>query len=134
MKGSLALAVVIAAAGCRQKAAPAPTPSPPTGNTAYVGPATPTDAAAAPTPTPAVGDPADAASRAYDRLDFEQARALALQVLATRPGDVRMLRLVVSSACMLGDVDQARAYWSKLPPRDQDQMSVRCTRYGIKLQ
>ena len=125
----LALAVALAVPACHASSAPAPSvaqPSAPTGNTAYVGPATPADAAPASPLT-------DQANRSYDRGDYEEARRLALEVLATRPDDVRMLRLVVSAACVLGDPDQARAYVAKLPPRDRDQMTRRCARYGVTL-
>ena len=43
-----------------------------------------------------------------------------------------MLRIVVSSACFMGDPDKAQKYWSMLgDERDRAQMAVRCGRYGI---
>jgi hypothetical protein len=44
-----------------------------------------------------------------------------------------MMRIVVSTSCMMGDEDQARRYYGSLPERDKMQMATRCDRYGIKL-
>jgi hypothetical protein len=76
----------------------------------------------------------DEANRLYDKMDYEAAMTHALSVLEREPGDVRMLRVVVSSACQLGDADKARQYWTQLPPHDQNQMNRRCQRYGITFQ
>jgi Tfp pilus assembly protein PilF len=131
MNRRLALALALAVPACHSSSAPTPapsvaSPSAPAGNTAYVGPATPADAAPP-------SDLTNQANRSYDRGDYDEARRLALEVLAARPDDIRMQRLVVSAACILGDADQARAYFAKLPMHDQDQMTRRCDRYGITL-
>ena len=73
----------------------------------------------------------DEANRMYDRQDYEGAMNKALEILQTEPGDIRMLRVIVSSACQLGDADKAKQYWSQLPPHDQNQMNRRCQRFGI---
>jgi hypothetical protein len=124
-------------------AAPAPTPAPP------------------PTPAPAVAQaPADArppidasteppaavgindreleaimanANRAYDHGDYDEARQIAGQVLIRQPSNARMLRILVSSACIEGDVTTAQATLAQLPVADQEQMRVRCQRYSVNL-
>lgn len=73
----------------------------------------------------------DEANRLYDRQDFEAAMEQAAKVLEKSPGDVRMLRVMVSAACQMGDADKAQRYWNELPPHDQNQMTRRCQRYGI---
>lgn len=71
-------------------------------------------------------------NRMYDRRDYEGAMAQAREILAEAPGNVRMLRVVVSSACIMGDEQVAREHYGKLPPRHQRQMDRRCSRYGMK--
>jgi hypothetical protein len=73
----------------------------------------------------------DEANKAYDRGDFDEARTIAGRVLAGQPGNVRMLRVVVSSACIDGDAATAQNHFARLPPADQAQMRTRCARYGI---
>jgi hypothetical protein len=73
------------------------------------------------------------ANRAYDRGDYEDAKAVAGRVLAKQPTNVRMLRIMVSASCIDGDGTVAQAHFVKLPPGDQEQMRVRCNRYGISL-
>jgi cytochrome c-type biogenesis protein CcmH/NrfG len=71
------------------------------------------------------------ANGAYDRGDYEDARLLAGRVLARHPTNVRMLRILVSAACIEGDQAVALANYAKLPPSDQAQMKIRCGRYGV---
>ena len=71
------------------------------------------------------------ANKMYDRGDYEGARALAFKLLASQPDSVRMLRVVVSSSCIMGDADVAQQYWAKLPPADKAQMALRCSRYQV---
>jgi hypothetical protein len=71
-------------------------------------------------------------NKLYDRQQFDEARTLALKLLERKPGTVRMLRVVVSSSCILGDADMAQRYWRELPEFDQGQMSTRCDRFDIK--
>ena len=67
-------------------------------------------------------------NKAYDRGDYEGARALAIKLLGKEPGNVRMLRVAVSSSCIMSDADLATKYWAQLPAADQAQMSIRCSR------
>jgi len=71
------------------------------------------------------------ANKAYDSSYYDEAKAIAARVLARYPTNVRMLRIMVSASCIDGDGAAAQAYYAKLPPSDQDQMKVRCGRYGI---
>jgi len=72
------------------------------------------------------------ASRLYDRGDYEGARVVADEVLAEQPDNVKMLRVAVSCACIMGEPDRARTYYDRLPERDQRQMARRCRRYGVE--
>jgi hypothetical protein len=76
-------------------------------------------------------DAKDEANRLYDKQDFEGAMEKAAAVLKDEPGDIRMLRVLVSSACQMGDADKAKQYWGQLPPHDQQQLQRRCQRFGI---
>lgn len=91
-------------------------------------------------PAPDADDPAtnpdfDAAmlqaNKLYDRHSYDEARQLALKLLDRQPGTVRMLRVVVSSSCILGDAEMAQKYWLQLPDFDRGQMSTRCDRFGV---
>jgi hypothetical protein len=86
--------------------------------------------------------PVDAGSRVermeeaamlYDRMDLEGAVAVAATVLAEEPDNVRMLRIVVSARCLMGQAEPAREHWKRLPPADQKQMTARCARFKITL-
>jgi len=70
-------------------------------------------------------------NKAYDRGDYDGARSLAMKLLTKDPRNVRMLRVVVSSSCIMGDADVATQYWAQLPPPDQAQMTARCSRYQV---
>jgi hypothetical protein len=71
-------------------------------------------------------------TRLYDLGDLAGARALALQALADDPDNFRMLRVLVSSACILGDAEEAKAYWARLTAAsDREQMARRCARFGV---
>lgn len=71
------------------------------------------------------------ANKAYDRGDVDEAKAIAQKVLARTPGNVRMLRIVVSSACISGDTAEAQKAYLQLPKSDREQMKTRCARYGV---
>jgi hypothetical protein len=73
------------------------------------------------------------ANKLYDRGDYDGARQLAAKLLTEAPGNVRLLRVVVSSACILGDGEQANQYAPQLPPIDRDQMAERCAKFQIAL-
>ena len=75
----------------------------------------------------------DQANKAYDHQDFDEAKAIAGKVLSKMPNNVRMLRIMVSSSCIDGDVAVAQKYYPNLPKFDRDQMKVRCDRYGVTL-
>jgi hypothetical protein len=71
------------------------------------------------------------ANKAYDRQDFDEARAIAGKVLSKEPKNIRMLRIMVSSSCIEGDSVVAQKYYEQLPKSDRDQMRMRCDRYGV---
>ncbi|MBA3461307.1 MAG: hypothetical protein H0T46_15195 [Deltaproteobacteria bacterium] len=71
------------------------------------------------------------ANKAYDKGDFDEAKGIALKVIAKEPTNVRMLRIVVSSACIDGNSAEAEKHYQVLPPGDREQMKVRCERYGV---
>lgn len=71
------------------------------------------------------------ANKAYDRGDYEEARVIAARVLAAEPANVRMLRIVVSSACIEGDSLDAQKHYLQLPAFDRAAMRTRCDRYGV---
>jgi hypothetical protein len=71
------------------------------------------------------------ASKAYDRGDIDEAREIAKKVLADSPGNIRMLRILVSTSCMDSDAAAAKLYYASLPAVDQAQMRTRCERYGV---
>jgi hypothetical protein len=75
----------------------------------------------------------DEANKAYDHQEFDDAKAIAAKVLMKQPGNVRMLRVMVSSSCVDGDKDTAQKYFEQLPKFDRDQMRARCDRYAIAL-
>jgi len=73
------------------------------------------------------------ANRAYDHGDFDEAKQIAQKVLEKAPGNVRMLRIIVSSECIAGDSAEAQKYFAQLPVSDRAQMRTRCDRYGVTL-
>ncbi len=73
----------------------------------------------------------DQANKAYDRQDYEEAKSIAGNVLAKVPTNSRMLRIMVSSACLEGDQALAQQYYVQLPKADRLQMKQRCDRAGI---
>jgi hypothetical protein len=73
------------------------------------------------------------ANRAYDHGEFEEAKQIAQKVLEKAPGNVRMLRVIVSSECIAGDSAEAQKYFTQLPDSDRAQMRTRCDRYGVTL-
>lgn len=74
------------------------------------------------------------ANKAYDRQDFDEARAIATKVLAKDPTNVRMLRIMVSSYCIESDSTTAQTFYDKLPDFDRQQMAKRCATYGVSFQ
>jgi hypothetical protein len=71
------------------------------------------------------------ANKAYDTQDFDNAIAIAGKVLVKDKGNVRMLRIMVSASCILGDSVVAQRHYEQLPKFDRDQMRTRCDRYGV---
>jgi len=98
-------------------------------------PAKADDAPAAPTPqTPAQMEEAmSEANKAYDRQDYDEAKELANRLLAQDPNNVRMRRILVSTACMQGDPGEAQKHFDLLPTSGDARqvMRVRCKREGI---
>lgn len=94
----------------------------------------PEEPAAEPAPDnpAAIADRMTEANRLYDRGDYEEARQVAKEVLMAQPQNVKMLRIGASSACILGDGNEARVYYDQLPESDQQQIARRCRRYGIE--
>lgn len=80
---------------------------------------------------PSIDAVMDRANKAYDRGDVADARAIAIEVLAKLPTSVRMMRIVVSAACIEGDGTLAQEWFDRLPKPDRDQMKIRCDRYGV---
>lgn len=77
----------------------------------------------------------DLANKAYDSQDFDQAIQIAGKVLAREPGNIRMLRVMVSANCIGGDASVAQQYYLKLPAGsvDRQQMKTRCDKYQVTL-
>ena len=73
----------------------------------------------------------DEANKLYDAGDYDGAGKLAQTLLTTDPSNTRMLRIAVSSACVMSDNDTAQKYVGRLLGSDRDQMVSRCARYGI---
>ncbi|HEX4451237.1 MAG TPA: hypothetical protein VH143_10225 [Kofleriaceae bacterium] len=73
----------------------------------------------------------DQANKAYDHQDYEEAKSIAGKVLAKLPTNSRMLRIMVSSACLEGDQALAQQFYVQLPKPDRLQMKQRCDRAGI---
>ena len=117
--------------------APPPTPPPPSPAQPPKDPppahevAAPALAVEAPPTGPKLDAVMAEANKAYDRGDFEDAKLLAGRLLAAYPGNVRMLRIMVSASCIDGDTTVAQTHFAKLPPADQEQMTIRCARYGV---
>ena len=76
------------------------------------------------------------ANKAYDRQDYDEAKELATRLLATDPGNVRMRRILVSTACMQGDPTEAQKHYDLLPTDGDARqvMRIRCKRENIALQ
>ena len=74
------------------------------------------------------------ARRLYGRRRYEQAYALAVELLEEEPRNRRVLRVVVASACIMAMPDEAAKYYERLSlPRDRRQMHRRCQAYGVEL-
>jgi hypothetical protein len=82
-------------------------------------------------PTLELSTAMDEANRLYDRSEHDAAQEAALKILQRAPGNVRMLRIVVTTACLMGEPEKAQQYWLQLPDRDREQMSTRCARVGV---
>jgi hypothetical protein len=113
---------------------PAATEPAPPDESPAVAPIAAAPAAAAPEATPAetLKSQMDAANKLYDKAEYEGAMEAALEILETNPKIVRMLRIVVSASCIMGEEERAKKYYEDLPPRDQRQMARRCKRYGVE--
>lgn len=100
----------------------------------------PSPASGGATPAPAT-DPDDKpyrldalmneANKAYDRMDFDEARTIAQRILKKDPDNIRMLRIMVSAACIEGDGPEAQKWFVQLPERHREQMKTRCMKYSV---
>ncbi|MEJ7599610.1 MAG: tetratricopeptide repeat protein [Kofleriaceae bacterium] len=88
-----------------------------------------------PAPTTRMQAAMDEANRAYDRQDYDEAKELANRLLAKDPGNVRMRRVLVSTACMQGDPTEAQKHFDLLPADGDARqvMQIRCKRENIVL-
>ena len=93
-------------------------------------------------PDPATPDKADPkwdavlgqVNKSYDSGDYDEAKEAAIRLLKKDPNNVRMLRVVISSACQTGDPTDAQLYFERLTEkRDRDQMKTRCERNAVTL-
>lgn len=116
------------ATGGEADARPARTP-PPTAGGGDVAPPVPTPEDAR--PNLRFDNLMELANKHYDQQDFETAAAIASKVLSKDPGNVRMLRIVVSANCIAGDSAVAQEHYERLPAFDREQMRARCDRYGV---
>lgn len=73
----------------------------------------------------------DQASKAYEGQDYKRATLIAGKILSLEPNNLRMLRIMVSSACATDDAATAQKYYTSLPPHDRQQMTARCEKAGI---
>lgn len=74
------------------------------------------------------------ARRLYGRRRYEQAFALALELLEEEPNNRRVLRVAVASSCIMFQRENAEKYYERLKlPRDRNQMRRRCSAYGVEL-
>ncbi len=71
------------------------------------------------------------ANKAYDRGEFDEAQTIAQKALTLEPTNTRMLRIMVSAACIDGNSIEAQKWYLQLPAPDREQMKTRCDRYGI---
>ncbi|HEY0255168.1 MAG TPA: hypothetical protein VGC41_26755 [Kofleriaceae bacterium] len=76
----------------------------------------------------------DQANKHYDRMEYDDAKAIAGKVLAKAPTNARMMRIMISSSCIDGDVAVAQKWYEQLPKgRDRDEMKTRCEKYSVTL-
>ena len=109
-----------------------PTGTPPPSGSADEDPSTDDTIAALEKANPKLDAIMDQANKHYDKGEFEDAKAIAGKVLAKVPTNVRMMRIMVSSACVDGDVAVAQQWFEHLPKPDREQMKVRCAKYEVK--
>jgi hypothetical protein len=75
------------------------------------------------------------ANKAYDKQDYDEAKTIARKVLLQSPNNARMLRILVSTACVDHDLAEAQKNYNLLTdPSDRQVMRTRCQRdFGITL-
>lgn len=92
------------------------------------------DSGAGASPGDPTGSRAAEVSRLYDQREYDDAIKLAKTILETEPDNVRVMRVMISSACASGDVALARSYFDKLKrPKDRRDMTKRCERFGASI-
>ena len=84
-------------------------------------------------PTAEQSEMALEANKLYDKGDFDGARNLAQKLLTQLPDNVKLLRVVVSSSCIMGEGEVAQNYAAKLPQGDKEAMVTRCSKFQIDL-
>jgi hypothetical protein len=94
-----------------------------------VGPAAGNSASLPEGPTTSNTDPEQdekmaAATDSYDNGDYQGAQEKALAVLETSPRNIKALRIVVSTACMFGEMDRARELNARLPKAQQEVVAI----------
>ncbi|GAB4514343.1 MAG: hypothetical protein Tsb0020_32860 [Haliangiales bacterium] len=73
-----------------------------------------------------------AAQMLYDHQSYEDAVALATELLREDPDNIRMHLLLVLSACAMGREGLARAHYRRLPVADRHRAHYRCSEAGIE--
>lgn len=74
--------------------------------------------------------------RVYDRKRYPSALRLARELLAERPRDIFLLRVVISAACFIGEPEIARDHWQRIRVRGKRarrQLVARCAEFGVEL-
>lgn len=86
-------------------------------------------------PADLTGSRAGEASRLYDQREYDEAIKLSQAILASEPDNVRVMRVLISSACASGDVGLANTYYAKLTRvKDKRDMKKRCERFGAVIE
>ncbi len=82
-------------------------------------------------PADMTGTRAGEASKLYDQREYDEAIKLSQAILAGEPDNVRVIRVLISSACASGDPALANTYYAKLTRvKDKRDMKKRCERFG----
>ncbi len=70
----------------------------------------------------------------YDSSDYPNAVAKAKSILDKHPDNIRALRVLITSSCILKDEETAREHYPRvLTPVDKKSVETVCAQHGIKL-